>query len=147
MGESIARTPEQRLQQPLGAPAALHQATTGLPDSVSDCTHGFVKPGFEAVRAAFAANLSSGADIGAAAAVFVDGEGVVDLWGGYFDSTYTRTWERDTIVNGFSSTKTMTALCALVLADRGEIDLRAPVKKYWPEFAAAGKGASRFGTS
>jgi CubicO group peptidase (beta-lactamase class C family) len=100
---------------------------------------GTVKPGFEAVRDAFAANLDSGADIGAAAAVFIDGEPVVDLWGGYFDATYTRLWERDTIANGFSSTKTMTALCALLLADRGELDLNAPVKKYWPEFAAAGK--------
>jgi CubicO group peptidase (beta-lactamase class C family) len=100
---------------------------------------GTVKPGFEAARDAFAANLDSGADIGAAAAVFIDGEPVVDLWGGYFDATYTRLWERDTIANGFSSTKTMTALCALLLADRGELDLNAPVKKYWPEFAAEGK--------
>src|SRR5262245_14585843 len=100
---------------------------------------GTVKPGFEAVRDAFAANLNSGADIGAAAAVFIDGEPVVNLWGGYFDATYTRPWEEDTIVQGFSSTKTMTALCALLLADRGELDLNAPVKKYWPEFAAAGK--------
>src|SRR5262245_61466870 len=100
---------------------------------------GTVKPGFEAVRDAFAANLNSGADIGAAAAVFIDGEPVVNLWGGYFDATYTRPWEEDTIVQGFSSTKTMTALCALLLADRGELDLNAPVRKYWPEFGAAGK--------
>src|SRR5262245_32641810 len=100
---------------------------------------GFLKPGFEAVRDAFAANLDSGADIGASACIIIDGETVVDLWGGYFDASYTRPWERDTIVNGFSSTKTMTALCALVLADRGEIGLAARVSKYWPEFAAAGK--------
>src|SRR5262245_19357023 len=106
---------------------------------VSEAIHGTVKPGFEDVREAFAANLSSGRDVGAAAAAFIDGEPVVDLWGGYFDATYTREWERDTIVNGFSSTTTMSALCALVLADRGELDLNAPVKKYWPEFAAAGK--------
>ena len=106
---------------------------------VSEALHGTVKPGFEPVRDAFAANLSSGADVGAAAAVFIDGEPVVDLWGGYFDATYTREWERDTISQGFSSTKTMSALCALLLADRGDIDLSAPVKKYWPEFGAAGK--------
>src|SRR5215813_629768 len=106
---------------------------------VSETLHGTVKPGFEAVRDAFAANLSSGADVGAAAAVFIDGEPVVDLWGGYFDATYTREWERDTISQGFSSTKTMSALSALLLADRGELDVHAPVKKYWPEFAAAGK--------
>jgi CubicO group peptidase (beta-lactamase class C family) len=89
---------------------------------------------FAAVQAAFAANLNTGKDIGASVALFIDGEPVVDLWGGYFDATYTRPWERDTIVQTFSTTKTMTALCALVLADRGEIDLHAPVAKYWPEF-------------
>src|SRR5262245_4402499 len=106
---------------------------------VSEALHGTVKPGFEAVRDAFAANLWSGADVGAAAAVFIDGEPVVDLWGGYLDATYTREWQRDTITQTFSSTKTMTALCALLLADRGEIDVNAPVSKYWPEFGAAGK--------
>jgi CubicO group peptidase (beta-lactamase class C family) len=98
---------------------------------------------FSAVRDAFAANLDSGSDIGASVAVFVDGEPVVDLWGGYFDMSYTRPWERDTIVHTFSSTKTMTALCALILADRGELDVDAPVAKYWPEFAAAGKADIR----
>src|SRR5262245_58199841 len=106
---------------------------------VSEALHGTVKPGFEPVRDAFAANFSSGADVGAAAAVFIDGEPVVDLWGGYFDATYTREWARDTISQGFSSTKTITALCALLLADRGALDLNAPVKTYWPEFGAAGK--------
>src|SRR5262245_57062142 len=71
---------------------------------VSEALHGTVKPGFEAVRDAFAANLSSGADIGAAAAVFIDGEPVVDLWGGYFDATYTREWERGKIGNDLSWT-------------------------------------------
>jgi CubicO group peptidase (beta-lactamase class C family) len=71
--------------------------------------------------------------------VFIDGEPVVDLWGGYFDATYTRPWERDTIVQTFSTTKTMTALVALVLADNGVLDLDAPVVKYWPEFRAEGK--------
>src|SRR5262245_61793582 len=123
----------------VGAPSAEEAPQDQRLGAVSEALHGTVKPGFEAVRDAFAANFSSGADVGAAAAVFVDGEPVVDLWGGYFDATYTREWERDTIVNGFSSTKTMSALCALVLADRGEIDLNAPVRKYWPEFAAAGK--------
>ena len=116
-----------------------HEVAFGGITGDADPVYGFVKPGFEAVREAFTANITSGADVGASACVFVDGEAVVDLWGGYFDTTYTRPFERNTIVNGFSSTKTMTALCALVLADRGEIDLNAPVKKYWPEFAAAGK--------
>jgi CubicO group peptidase (beta-lactamase class C family) len=94
---------------------------------------------FGAVRDVLARNLADGTDIGASAAVFLDGEPIVDLWGGYADEARTRPWERDTIVNNFSTTKTMTALCALILADRGEIDLRAPVARYWPEFAAAGK--------
>ncbi|SEG97435.1 CubicO group peptidase, beta-lactamase class C family [Nonomuraea solani] len=76
---------------------------------------------------------------GASVAVFVDGEPVVDLWGGYADAGRTVAWERDTITHVWSTTKTMTALCALILADRGDLDLDAPVAAYWPEFAAAGK--------
>src|SRR6478735_2803349 len=94
---------------------------------------------YAADREAFAYNLNSSQDIGASVAIVVEGELVVDLWGGYFDATYTRPWARHTIAQGFSSTKTMGALCALVLADRGEIDLDAPVARYWPEFAAEGK--------
>ena len=78
-------------------------------------------------------------DIGASAAVFVHGEPVADVWGGFADAERTTAWKRDTIVNVMSTTKPMTALCALVLADRGELDLSAPVSAYWPEFAAAGK--------
>lgn len=96
---------------------------------------------FAAVQDAFAANLNTGKDTGASVALFIDGAPVVDLWGGHFDATYTRPWQRDTIVQTFSTTKTMTALCALVLADRGELDLDAPVAKYWPEFASAGKSS------
>jgi CubicO group peptidase (beta-lactamase class C family) len=95
---------------------------------------------FSLVRETFAHHLDSGQDIGASVAVFIDGEPVVDLWGGHFDGTYTRPFERDTIVQGYSTTKTITALVALFLADRGEIDLDAPVATYWPEFAAQGKG-------
>jgi CubicO group peptidase (beta-lactamase class C family) len=100
---------------------------------------GEVAPGFEAVREAFAANLASGADVGASFCATKDGEIVVDLWGGYADAAKTRPWTRDTIVNVYSTTKTMTALTALLLADRGELDFNAPVARYWPEFAAAGK--------
>src|SRR5437588_585682 len=93
---------------------------------------------FAAVRDALAASLDKD-DVGASAAVYVDGEPVVDMWGGYADAERTHPWARDTITNVWSTTKTMTALCALILADRGDIDLDAPVAKYWPEFAAAGK--------
>jgi CubicO group peptidase (beta-lactamase class C family) len=93
---------------------------------------------FEAVRAALAESLD-GEDVGASAAVFVDGEPVADLWGGHTDAARTTAWERDTITNVWSTTKTMVALTALILADRSDIDLDAPVARYWPEFAAAGK--------
>jgi CubicO group peptidase (beta-lactamase class C family) len=101
--------------------------------------HGFAKPGFEKVRDTFAANFDSGADIGASYCVTHNGETVVDLWGGYADAAKTKPWVKDTIVNVYSTTKTMTALTALMLADRGLIDFKAPVAKYWPEFAANGK--------
>lgn len=95
---------------------------------------------FTAVPTALAALLDGG-DLGGSVAVFVDGEPVVDVWGGFADAARGVPWQRDTIVNVWSVTKTMTALCALVLADRGELDPDAPVARYWPEFAAAGKEA------
>ncbi len=100
---------------------------------------GFVRSGFEPVRDVFAANLASGADVGASFCATKDGETIADLWGGYADAGKTRPWERDTIVNVYSTTKTMTALTALLLADRGLLDFDAPVARYWPEFAANGK--------
>nr|QQZ48671.1 beta-lactamase family protein [Phenylobacterium glaciei] len=100
---------------------------------------GFTADNYSKVREAFQANLASGADVGASFCATVDGETVVDLWGGWADAEKTRPWEADTIVNVYSTTKTMTALTALLLADRGELDFAAPVAKYWPEFAANGK--------
>ncbi|KAA8887572.1 beta-lactamase family protein [Nocardia colli] len=100
--------------------------------------HGRCAGRFGAVAEALAGSLD-GDDVGASAAVFVDGEAVVDIWGGYADARRSVAWERDTIVNVWSTSKTMVALCALILADRGELDLDAPVAAYWPEFAAAGK--------
>ncbi len=94
---------------------------------------------FAGVADALARNLDDGLDIGASVAVTIDGEYVVDIWGGHVDPDGTTPWERDTVVTVFSTSKTMTALCALILADRGELDLHAPVARYWPEFAAAGK--------
>src|SRR5438270_3416822 len=96
---------------------------------------------FAAVQQVLQENLDSGADLGASVAIFVDGEPVVDIWGGWADETRSRPWERDTLVNVYSTTKTMTALSALVLADAGDLDFNAPVSTYWPEFAAAGKDA------
>jgi CubicO group peptidase (beta-lactamase class C family) len=101
--------------------------------------HGTCDPRFAAVRDVFAGHLTSGLEVGASVAVALDGELVVDLWGGFADGNRSRAWERDTIVNVFSTTKTMMALVALMLADRGALDLDAPVARYWPEFAANGK--------
>ena len=106
---------------------------------------GFVHDRFAPVREQFEANLASGADVGASFCATVEGETVVDLWGGYADEARTRPWERDTIVNVYSTTKTMTALTALLLADRGELDFAAPVARYWPEFAANGKAGVTVG--
>ncbi|MFD8716767.1 serine hydrolase domain-containing protein [Streptomyces sp. NPDC059629] len=100
--------------------------------------HGSYDDLFAAVPTALAALLDEG-DVGGAVAVFVDGEPVVDVWGGFADAGRTVPWERDTIVGVYSVTKTMTALCALVLIDRGELDPDAPVARYWPGFAAVGK--------
>ncbi|MFD7861103.1 serine hydrolase domain-containing protein [Streptomyces sp. NPDC059783] len=94
---------------------------------------------FAAVRAAFEANFDTRDELGAAFTVLVDGRPAVDLWGGWADAARTRPWERDTLVNVWSTTKGPLALCAHVLADRGLLDLDAPVAAYWPEFAAAGK--------
>ena len=94
---------------------------------------------FRAVREAFAENFASKDEVGASVAVMVDGEMVVDLWAGTADQAGTRPWERDTIVNVYSSTKGMTALCAHHLVDKGLLELDAPVARYWPEFAQAGK--------
>src|SRR6185369_832652 len=101
--------------------------------------HGDCAPGFEAVREAFEANFNAGREVGASFAATRNGEPIVDLWGGHADAARSRTWERDTIVNVFSTTKAMTALCAHMLVDRGLLDVDAPVARYWPEFAAAGK--------
>lgn len=101
--------------------------------------HGSCDPRFEKMREILAANLQSGADVGASAAVMLDGELVVDLWGGFADEARTAPWQADTITNVWSSTKTMMALSALMLFDRGQLDFDAPVARYWPEFAANGK--------
>jgi len=86
-------------------------------------------------------SLASGADVGASIAVFHREELVADIWGGYRDEEKTTPWDRDTLVNVWSTTKTMTFLVALMLHDRGELDFDATVATYWPEFAANGKKA------
>ena len=84
--------------------------------------------------------LDADYDLGSSLAVAVDGELVCDVWGGWSDEAKTRPWEADTVTNVWSTTKTMTALSALLLIDRGELDPHEKVATYWPEFGAAGKG-------
>ena len=96
---------------------------------------------FDGVRKALSASLDSGGDVGASVAVYLHGEPVVDIWGGYVDEAKSAPWERDTLTNVWSTTKTMTFLCALMLADRKQLDFHAPVATYWPEFAQGGKEA------
>src|SRR3954451_16935212 len=100
---------------------------------------GTCSPRFDPLRELFAAKLESGEDLGASLAVHIGGEAVVDLWGGWADEARSAPWAEGTITCVFSTTKAIPSLAALVLADRGEIDLDAPVARYWPEFAANGK--------
>lgn len=95
---------------------------------------------FTGVRDTFASAFDRGEERGASAYVTLDGEPVVDIWAGVATDDGAP-WERDTIVNVYSTTKTMAATCVLMLADRGEVDLQAPVADYWPEFKAGGKDA------
>ncbi len=94
---------------------------------------------FEPLRDVLEDSLGAAADCGLSLVVDVDGQTVVDVYGGFADEARTRPWERDTIVNVWSTTKTVTSLAVLMLADRGLVDLDAPVARYWPEFAASGK--------
>lgn len=103
---------------------------------------GHCAPAFDAVRAAFEHNLVHGGELGASLAVEIDGECVVDLWGGWADAEGTTPWQRDTLSVVFSNTKPATALCIHLLAEAGELDLDQPVARYWPAFAAAGKDAT-----
>jgi len=96
---------------------------------------------FASVREIFEQSFASGEEIGAAIAFCVDGELVIDVWGGHHDVARTIPWRRDTLVNTFSTTKGMTAICAHQLVERGLLDLDAPVARYWPGFAANGKDA------
>lgn len=94
---------------------------------------------FARVREEFEKNLTERGDVGASFAATVDGEFVVDIWGGYRNADKTLPWEEDTLANVYSTSKTMTFISMLILADRGLLDLHDPVAKYWPEFAAEGK--------
>lgn len=103
--------------------------------------HGRCDARFDAVREAFQAHINQNFEIGAAAAAYVDGKLAVDLWAGYRDADRAQTWEEDILACMMSTGKAMGCLCVLKLVDEGKIGLNAPVAKYWPEFAQAGKDA------
>jgi CubicO group peptidase (beta-lactamase class C family) len=91
------------------------------------------------LRDTFVRNFSTFGETGAALSITIDNKPVVDLWAGHADAARTKEWRPDTIVNVYSTTKGMAAICAHRLADQGRLDFDAPVTKYWPEFAQAGK--------
>jgi len=94
---------------------------------------------FDRVRDLLNEHIQSGREVGASLSVTIDGEEVIDLWGGWREREHIRPWTEDTLVNVFSGSKTVTSLAVLMLADRGQVDLDAPVAIYWPEFAQNGK--------
>jgi len=100
---------------------------------------GSCDPRFKRVREIFAASFDNGLEVGATVAAMIDGKPVFELWGGYADKARTKPWTRDTLVNVWSTTKGIASTCAHRLVDQGKLDLNAPVAKYWPEFAQAGK--------
>lgn len=102
---------------------------------------GHVAPGFENVRLAFEANFARRGEVGAACAVFHDGQNVVDLWGGFRDTRAQKKWEATTLVPVFSTTKGIAALTLAVAVSKGLLDYEAKVSTYWPEFARHGKEA------
>jgi CubicO group peptidase (beta-lactamase class C family) len=102
---------------------------------------GFAEPGYGPVADALASIFDHG-DLGAGCALYVNGQLVVDLWGGVADKATGRAWDRDTLTLVFSVTKGVSTICALMLVERGQLHLDAPVTTYWPEFGSEGKGAT-----
>jgi CubicO group peptidase (beta-lactamase class C family) len=101
--------------------------------------HGHAEPGLEPLRDALGDVVGTGFEVGAALAVHVGKQRVVDLWAGHADAARTRPWQPGTLVNLYSVGKAIMAICALRLVDAGALDLSSPVARYWPEFAQGGK--------
>ncbi len=122
----------------LGARSA-EAAGGGIWTRESGAVSGVWHRAFRGVRDEFVRNFAERGEVGASVCVQIAGWPVVDLWGGAADLASGRPWERDTLVHVWSCTKGATALCAHVLASRGQLDLDAPVAQYWPEFGQNGK--------
>ncbi len=103
--------------------------------------NGFYDPRFELVATTFEQNFRERGEVGASVCITLEGQTVVDLWGGIARPATNEPWTQDTISLVWSCTKGVTALCAHILAARGLLDFHLPVAHYWPEFAQAGKGA------
>ena len=116
-----------------------HRRFARLAFGCASQVHGRCEPAFEPLRDAISDILAAGAEIGVALCVHVDTQPVVDVWAGHRDAARTQPWDADTIVNLYSVGKAVSAVCALRLVDAGALDLDAPVARYWPEFAQAGK--------
>lgn len=114
---------------------------TGARASAATPFGGACSARFEPVRRAFEAGFVRHDELGAAVSVVVDGELVVDLWGGHRDEARSQPWERDTLVTIFSITKAVTSVCLAMLMERGRLDPSARVTDFWPEFGTAGKDA------
>ncbi|KAL1857967.1 hypothetical protein Plec18170_003191 [Paecilomyces lecythidis] len=101
--------------------------------------YGSCDPVFQSVRDLLQQKLAEGSETGASICVNIDGQNVVDIWGGHADANQTKLWEKDTITGVWSSTKVVTCLAAHMLVDRGRLDMDENVATYWPEFGANGK--------
>jgi CubicO group peptidase (beta-lactamase class C family) len=119
----------------MGQPAQMDESVTDGTVEIG----GTVAPGFEGVREAFVRNFAENGEVGAGFSLVHDGRTVVDLWGGVADAATGAPYTDDTLQLVFSTTKGATAICANLLAQRGELDVEAPVTEYWPEFGQAGK--------
>lgn len=119
--------------------AILGAGCSTLPHTDGKVVQGFVAPGYEEVRVEFENNLRHRGELGGGFAAYVDGELVVDLWGGWADPKRTRPWERDSSVVVFSATKGVGAMTLAHLHSKGYLDYDRRVSEYWPEFAAKGK--------
>lgn len=111
----------------------------GIASQKNMAVQGTAEPGFEPVRTLLEQQVANGDHIGYGVCVYHHGKKVADLWGGFADQDAERPWQHDTMAVCFSTTKGLTATCLHILADRGLVDYQAPVAKYWPEFAQAGK--------
>ena len=129
----------KRISSHLGAPISTAANATACSKCTAVPISGTIAPGWEPVRQAFADNFAERDELGAAVCVTWRGQVVVDLWGGIADPTRQSRWERNTVVNVFSSTKGLIALGANILADQGLLRIDDKVAKYWPEFGTAGK--------